>query len=181
MAIANDLEYLLNVEQINTARLKKVDFKQVPMWLEGLISDFKKENYCHYNATKTVLLLNEKFNRLQVNKTNDIKYVIGLIVGLDVHEHAFIKIGEHYFDPTISVEKTKDYEVYSLLELNVDEMQSLIEKNDMHEHGLLMMTIRTDERYAELFSRPIDLIAKEIQENLESYLESNNNSLIKLS
>lgn len=169
--ISKGLEYLLTIEQINSSLLKKAVLTENPDWLNDLISGFKRENYCHFNAMKLVEVLNSKIPVGNHSLQAEIKYVLGLIAGLDVHEHAFIKIGSNYYDPANN-QSMREYEVYSLLELNHKELMVILNKHNMHEHGLLMMTLRNDPDYCHLFSSGFDKISRDIKDQLNSYMKN---------
>ncbi|MDI5833323.1 hypothetical protein OCF84_20635 (plasmid) [Shewanella xiamenensis] len=168
--ITNELQYLLSVEQINSELIKKVVLSPNPDWLNNLIEAFKRDNYCHFNAMKLVEVLNSKIPHNDNLLKTEIKYVLGLIAGLDVHEHAFIKIGNNYYDPANDL-RVREYDVYSLLEINQVELIELLDKHDMHEFGLLLMTLRKDEDFSHLFIANFDTISADIELELINYLQ----------
>jgi hypothetical protein len=175
-----DLAYLFNAEQINIDALKKVDLVDLPSWIDSVVAEFHKENYCHYNAMTLVQTMKNNISEEHSGLLSDIKYVIGYIVGLDIVEHAFVKIGDSYYDPTLPLSKSKDLDIYVLEEIDAFEMQILLEKYNMKDHGLLLMNFRRDIEFQHLFCEPGDMMLRIMEASIDEYHASNDNLIPNL-
>ncbi|GGB52693.1 hypothetical protein GCM10011607_11500 [Shewanella inventionis] len=144
-----DIKYIFETERINSAHLKLVVLDKCPKWMTEACEEFKKDAYCHYN---TMHLQRMIVSLLPDEQSKQVKYVIGYILrGVPV-EHAFLKIGDKYFDPTIDYEETKNDEVYELLSLDCDEVKAVTGKHGTEDHGVLMLNLRKNEDYKYLFN-----------------------------
>jgi hypothetical protein len=168
-----DLNYLFSTEHINVEVLQKVDLVEMPIWIKSIITKFHKENYCHFNAMELVKTMGSHMPQEQSELLSSIKYVIGYIVGLDIVEHAFVKIGNSYYDPTLPLSKSKDLDIYALEEIDAIEMQWMLEKYNMHEHGLLMINFRRDSKFSHLFCEPKDSMLRILEASIDEYNSSN--------
>jgi hypothetical protein len=150
-----DTRYIFETEKINSDFLKRVHISKCPPWIEKACLDFKKEAYCHYNTMHLQELL---VSMLSEDIENQVQYVIGYILrGVPV-EHAFIKIGDHYFDPTIPYEETNNDEFYELLSMGLKERQQFTQNAGTSEHGVLMLNLRDSEQYRYLFNVENEII-----------------------
>lgn len=171
-----DLAYLFESVQINTEELRKIEFTEMPEWIAALVKSFHKENYCHYNSMSLVNALINSIPVSQSELSTGIKYVVGYLVGLDIAEHAFVKIGSTYYDPTLSLRLTAELDVYALAEISAGDMSSMLDKYQMQDHGLLMMNLRRDREFSHLFVEPADLMLKTMKRSLEIFNEQQLNA-----
>lgn len=176
-----DLAYLFEAVQINTEKLRRIEFTKMPEWIAALVKTFHKDNYCHFNSMSLVNALISSLPMDQTELSSGIKYVVGYLVGLDIAEHAFVKIGSTYYDPTLALELSANLEVYALAEISACDMPSLLNKYEMHDHGLLMMNLRRDREFSNLFVEPAELMHRTMKRSLEIFNEQQSNTVTQSS
>lgn len=158
-----DVRYILNTEGINPNRTRLVRVSPMPEWLQ-MVNQNSRAKYCHINAYSVLLELKEALGDKYEKFEGDVKYVLGFIANEKVHEHAFLKIADKYYDPTISEEVSSTIDTYSLVELSLPAVQSILERTGMVKHGLLLMTLRDCDEFAEYFTAPtIEDVISEVQ------------------
>ncbi|QIR16496.1 hypothetical protein [Shewanella aestuarii] len=144
-----DTKYIFETERINSDYLKQVTLEPCPDWMIEACAEFKKDAYCHFN---TMHLQDVIVNLLPKEQSQQVKYVIGYVLRGVPIEHAFLKIGDKYFDPTIDVSETQDDEIYELLSLTADEVRHMTRKFGTQDHGVVMLSLRNSDDYKHLFN-----------------------------
>ena len=109
---------------------------------------------------------------LPEEQSEKVKYVIGFILrGVPV-EHAFLKIGDLYFDPTLDFELTVNDDNYELLTLTKDEVSKFTEAHGTQDHGVIMLSLRNSDDHKHLFNANNEVIMLEaIQKILDSDID----------
>jgi len=150
-----DTKYIFDTERINSDYLKRVELSRCPDWMVEACSEFKRQAYCHYNTMHLQQLI---VDHLPDEQSEKVKYVIGYILrGVPV-EHAFIKIGDAYFDPTIDYEETAADEIYELLSLTSKEVSKITNAHGTQDHGVIMLSLRNSDEYKYLFNSDNEVI-----------------------
>ncbi len=162
-----DVRYILNAEGINPDRVKLVELSPLPDWLEIVNHNYRAQ-YCHKNVMNLLLELKSVLGGKYQDFDQEIKYVLGYVANEKVHEHAFLKIGNKYYDPTISLEISRTIDTFSLVEVSLTEVETILGRTGMASHGLLMMTLRECSEYADYFTAPsIDDVISEVRKVVE--------------
>lgn len=164
-----DKVYIFETERINSEHLKRVTLSPCPRWMIDACAEFKKDAYCHYNTMHLQQLI---VDLLPEEQSEKVKYVIGFILrGVPV-EHAFLKIGDLYFDPTLDFELTVNDDIYELLTLTKDEVSKFTEAHGTQDHGVIMLSLRNSDDHKHLFNANNEVIMLEaIQKILDSDID----------
>ena len=94
-----------------------VDVESMPLEIRELAHKLVKPKACFYNAAMM----------LSVMRRNDVKYVVGYVSAPVPFEHAWIRVGESYYDPTWEIlNKSFGSEYLPLIEMWWEELDKVM-------------------------------------------------------
>ncbi|MBE8233471.1 MAG: hypothetical protein HAW67_07005 [Endozoicomonadaceae bacterium] len=163
------LNYTFELEGVDVSHLNSVAFSIMPYWLQKIVNSIHQLQKCHSNSLSVFRqLASSGFQGM-----DQIKYVLGYITADNVVEHAFIRIGDCFYDPTLSHEQLAGFDIYSFLELDLTEVNDICQTRDDEE--IVIHEVIKLPNYIHYKHKPkISGVVKALAESINTVLEVDN-------
>lgn len=144
----DDLRLLTLIEAVNPDKVKKVNIDLLPKEFLKMAHELMKPRMCFNNAYD---FITELFIGFEYHP-NDLSYVLGFSYKYGMFlEHAWVKIGDQYFDPTWQLFSNSEGDFYIIKEFKYDDVCDFVLDNNSRLPDILEM-LNSDQDFSDIIS-----------------------------